>query len=68
MSELGYFAWYTKSMTDDSPKGYIHAATPDGISTICGTHLHERWWFDYKPYKDTVINCPKCLRKMKNNE
>jgi hypothetical protein len=61
-TEYPDFAWYTKSMKDDSPAGPIHACSVDAVITACGLSLSPRWFFDHKPPVGRSVDCPKCVR------
>ena len=65
MSDFSCFAWRTKSMIDNSPKGYIHAATIDAKITACGLEPNEKWWFSDVLYENLKVNCPRCLERIR---
>jgi len=65
-------AWQTKSMTDDKPKGIIHASKwmgigyAEGKKTLCGKRLtYKGNWFLWITGNGEVVNCKKCLKLMK---
>jgi len=52
--------WYTKSLSDTTPKGLIHSFSDGGYNTDCGKVIdtNGRWYIDYVK-KHT---CKKCYK------
>lgn len=57
--------WWTRSMTDDTRAGRIHACDNLGTKTACGREISgPRWCLD--PGKlETAPTCSKCIRALK---